>query len=56
MKYLNVTLLLFLSIFVTPVVAETIDKSSDAYKAGQYVGYAFGAVLLFIIIKKFLDK
>ena len=56
MKRINIYSILLLTVFISPTIAEAVDKTSDSYKTGQYVGYAFGVVLLFLIIKKLLGK
>ena len=40
----------------SPLVLAQVDTSSDSYKTGQYVGYAFIAILAILILRKILKK
>ncbi len=56
MKKFHCVYTLLPAMYVAPVLADTVEQTSDAYKTGQYIGYAFGAALLFLIIKKLSGK
>ena len=53
MKIFKNTMLLLPLLAVTNI-AEAVDKTSISYQAGSIVGKAFIAVLVFLIVKKFV--
>jgi hypothetical protein len=56
MKSANLLSLLLLATSITPVIADTVDTSSSAYKIGHNAGIIFVIVLAFLVVKKILGK
>ena len=55
MKNLKNTMLLLPLLTITNI-AEAVDKTSNSYQAGNIAGKVFIAVLVFLIVKKFVFK
>lgn len=53
---INRTFIGLIILGLSPAVLAQVDTSSSSYKTGQYIGYAFMAVLVILILRKIIKK